>query len=273
MRLPAYFWPKRPRAFAVFAAVAMASLASAVAVRIVRGWEPGGLPGLSFGVIAAVLMVFGGLYAARRKLMVWPFVTAQDWLQFHIYGSTLAAIFVWIHIGFHFPHGQFGWWLLGLTMWTTVSGLVGIVLQKWIPSLIAAQLSVEVIYERIPEMLDRLRNDAASTMEGASDALRRFYETEVQPALVSVSPSWAHVFDAGRDRYRYLASFEHIQAFVDDDDQNRLSDLKSILSEKLEIEAHYSLQRILRFWPVLHVPPALMLLAAIAVHIAAVWYF
>lgn len=245
----------------------------AVAVRWLRGWQPGDVWGLSFGAAAAALMFIGGLYAARRKLMVPPFVTAQDWLQFHIYGSTLAALFVTIHVGFHLPRGQFGWWLAGLTTWTTVTGLSGVLLQKWIPSLIAAQLSVEVIYERIPEMLDRLRSDAASTMDGASDALQRFYESEVQPALATVSPSWAYVFDTGHGRFRHMASFDHIQSFVEGDDQKRLSDLKSILSEKLEIEAHYSLQRILRLWPLLHVPPALILLAAVVVHIAAVWYF
>src|SRR5262245_17506167 len=141
----------------VFAVLAIASLGLTVAIRTWRGWEPGSALGLSFGVAAAALMSLGGSYAVRRKLMVGPLVTAQDWLQFHIYGSTLAAIFVLVHIGFHLPHGQFGWWLLGLTIWTTVSGLTGVALQKWIPSLIAAQLSVEVIYERIPEMLDRLR--------------------------------------------------------------------------------------------------------------------
>ncbi len=43
--------------------------------------------------------------------------------------------------------------------------------------------------------------------------------------------------------------------------------------EKMELDAHFTLQRLLRLWPIIHVPPAMCLLAAIAVHIAAVVYY
>jgi hypothetical protein len=218
-------------------------------------------------------MVGAALYPLRRRLMWPPLATAQGWLQFHLYGSTLSALFVLVHIGFRLPAGQFGWWLLGLTVWTTLSGLAGVGLQKWIPALLASQLTVEVIYERIPELLEQLRTDAAKTMEGASDVLQRFYDAQVRPSLAGLSPSWAYVFDARRARDERLSPFEHLRTFVGDEDKGRLTDLQSIVTEKLEIEAHFSLQRALRLWPLVHVPPAMILLAVVAAHIAQVWYF
>ena len=273
MNLPSSFRPKRPRWFVATAALTIASLVLGAGLRWWRGWSAGDVWGLAFGILAALLMLLGALYPLRRRLMIAPLRTAQDWLQLHVYGSTLAAVFVLVHMGLRLPGGQFGWWLFGLTLWTTVSGLVGVGLQKWVPSLVAAQLTVEVIYERIPDMLEALRTESVKTMEGASEVLQRFYDAQVRPALAGLSPSWSYVLDARTGRDQTLAAFEHIQSFVGDGDKDRLADLRSIVSEKLEIEAHYSLQRVLRAWPMLHVPPAMLLMAMIVAHIVAVWYF
>jgi hypothetical protein len=273
MNVPVSFRPKRPLWFAVTGAIAVASLVLAIGVRVWRGWSAGDVWGLTFGVLAALLMLLGALYPLRRRLLIAPLKTAQDWMQLHVYGSTLAAVFVLVHMGLHLPGGMFGWWLLGLTLWTTASGLLGVALQKWVPSLVATQLTVEVIYERIPDMLEQLRAESAKTMEGASEVLQRFYDAQVRPALAGLSPSWSYVLDARTGRDQRLAPFDHIQSFVSDGDKDRLADLKSIVSEKLEIEAHYSLQRVLRAWPMLHVPPSMLLMALIVAHIVEVWYF
>ncbi len=273
MSTPSIFRAKRRRWLVTTTAIAVSSVALGIIVRAWRGWSAGDWWGLTFGTLAALLMLVGGLYPLRRRLMIAPLHTAQDWLQVHLYGSTLAAVFVLVHMGFHLPRGQFGWWLFGLTVWTTASGLLGVGLQKWVPSLLASQLTVEVIYDRIPELLEQLRGDAHGIMQGASEVLQGFYDSHVQPALAGLTPSWSYLFDARSGRDQRLAPFEHIQAFVGDDDKERLADLKSIVSDKLEVEAHYSLQRTLRVWPILHVPPAMLLLAFVAAHIVAVWYF
>jgi hypothetical protein len=273
MSVPVVLRPKRPRWFAVTAAIAVASLAVTAAAGWWRGWSPGDWWGLTFGTMAALLMFLAALYPLRRRLAVGPLRTAQDWLQAHVYGSTLAAIFVLIHMGFRLPGGQFGWWLFALTLWTTVSGLMGVVLQKWIPTLVTAQLSVEVIYERIPEMVAKIQSEAATTVTGASDVLQRFYDQQVQPAIAGLTPSWSYLLDVHSGRDRRLATFDHIQSFITAEDKDRLADLKSLVTEKIELDAHYSLQRLLRLWPVVHVPPAILLLAAVVAHIATVWYF
>ena len=267
------FRPKRPLWYLVTAVLALLSVSIASGVIWWRGWSAGDAWGLTFGTLAALLMFLGALYPLRRRLMLWPLNSAQHWLQFHIYGTTLAGLLVIVHMGFRWPNGQFGWWLLGLTIWTTVSGLLGVGLQKWVPALLAAHLTVEAIYERIPELVEQLQAEAARTMDGASDVLQRFYDAQVQPALAGLTPSWSYVLDARRGRDERLAPFEHLRTFVGDEDKQRLADLQAIVSEKLELEAHYSLQRALRIWPFLHVPPAMLLLGAIVAHVAAVWYF
>ena len=105
-------------------------------------WRAGRAGGLTFGTIAALLFLNDGLYPLRRRLLSWPLGTAQRWLQLHIYGGTLAMLFVFIHVGFELPRGTMGWWLLVLSLWTTATGVAGTMLQKWIPLVIAGSLRV-----------------------------------------------------------------------------------------------------------------------------------
>jgi len=265
--------PKRTEWFIASAAIAVVSLVLGAVVNWWRGWSAGDWWGMSFGIVAAVLMCIAALYPLRRRLTIWPLRTAQAWLQFHLYGSTLAAVFVLIHVGVRWPSGQFGWWLVGLTTWTTVSGLAGVALQKWVPMVLADQLTVEAIFERIPELVAKTYREAETLMADAPDVMKRFYQSQVRGTLERLTPSWSYLVDAHSGRERRLSGFYHIQSFVPDADRGRLADLQTLVIEKMELDAHFTLQRLLRLWPVVHVPPAMCLLAAIVVHIAAVLYY
>lgn len=272
-RLPAPLRPKRPVWFAAAAAV------GAVAVLVFAGaawstpWAPGRPGGLVFGGVAAATFLIEGLYPLRRRLMGWPFGTAQRWLQFHLYGGVLATLFVLIHVGFRWPHGGFGWWLLILTVWSTASGLVGVWLQKWIPAVLAGHLRVEAIYERIPELAARLPSEADMILQGASDVLFRFYVSDVRPSLAGAAPSWSFLTDVRGRREQRLAPLRDLEPFLSEADRSRLNDLEAVVAEKVELDAHYSLQRVLRLWLPLHLVPAMALLGLVTVHVAAVFYF
>ena len=84
-------------------------------------WRPGRLGGLVFGTASALLFVNAGLYPWRRRWQAKPLGTARRWLLLHSYGSTLAMLFVLLHIGFQWPVGLMGWLLLLLSGWTTAT--------------------------------------------------------------------------------------------------------------------------------------------------------
>jgi len=268
-----YLRPKRRSWFVGAAGVGVVSLLLYLGLAWWAPWSPGRFWGLTFGTLAALAFFVDGLYPLRRRLMGWPLGTAQRWLQFHLYGGALAFLFVLIHIGFTLPHGQFGWWLFALTAWTTLTGLVGVWLQKWIPSLLSSQLSVEALYDRIPELADRLQAEGDLVVRGASDLLERFYTGEIRPSLAWVTPSWSFLSDIRGGRERRLAPFRDVSQFVSEDDQTRLKDLETIVTEKLELDAHYSLQRALRLWLPVHLFPAMALEGLLVVHIFAVLYW
>ena len=267
------FRPKRPAWLAVALAAAGASLLIFAVAAWWSPWSPGRFWGLVFGGAAAAVFVVDALYPLRRRLMGWPFGTAQRWLQFHLYGGALAALFVLIHVGFRLPNGPFGWWLLTLTAWTTATGLAGVWLQKWIPAVLAGQLGVEAIYERIPALAARLQAEADEIVRGSSDVLDRFYTSQVRTSLAGVAPSWSFLADVRGGRERRLAPLRDVGRFLSGDDRDRLRNLEAIVAEKTELDAHYSLQRALRLWLPLHLVPAMLLMGLLAAHVAAVLYF
>jgi hypothetical protein len=266
------FWPRYPMWLMVTAAISVISLLAYWLVARVSAWQPGRLGGLIAGSIAAALFVNAALYPARRKLRARPLGTAQRWLQLHIYGALFATVLVLVHIGFRLPAGMLGWMMFVLTLWTGLTGLVGVYLQKTLPKLMARNLSVEVIFERIPEFVERLLKDADARMIGADALADRAYRSGVRSLLEAPAPSWSYVFDPQGNRTRRLDPLSQLEPFLAGADKERLEALSGIVRDKLDLDAHMSLQRALRAWLIAHVPAAALLLALVTVHFFAVVY-
>jgi hypothetical protein len=270
---PSSFAPKRPVWMRGTIAIAAIALVTYGAWSEKSPWGPGRAGGLVFGGAATGIFLLDALYPLRRRLMAWPFGTAQRWLQFHLYGGILACLFVGLHVGFRLPGGAMGWWLIVLTGWAAVSGLAGVWLQKYIPAKLAAELSIEAIYERIPELTGRLQREADQLVAGAPEVLQRFYATTIRDDLDGLRPSWGHLGGFRAELARRVAPFQGLATFLSADDRVRLSSLQTIVTEKLELEVQYSLQRLLRQWVVVHVIPCMALVALLVVHIVSVIAF
>ena len=182
-------------------------------------------------------------------------------------------VFVLLHIGFSLPSGVMGWLLLLVALWTTASGLVGVWLQRHIPALLAREVSHEALYDRIPELMVRLTQEADALMAGASDAFARAYQSDIRPALSQPAPAWAWLTDLPARRTAALAPLSAARSSLAPTEVERANDLESIVRDKTDLDAQLTLQGLLRSWLLLHVPPALVLIGLLIVHVAAVvWY-
>jgi hypothetical protein len=258
--------PKEPRNLKITAALAGVMLVVYGVASYLGPWSPKKGLGLAFGFLATLLFVFEMAYPWRRS-RARPLGTAKAWIQAHIYLGVLAFVAVVVHSDLSWPRGSMGWALLVLSLWTTVSGLAGVFLQKWIPATLSENLRVEALYERIPALVASRLAEADALMAGASDLLARFYRTEARKLIETVRPSWSFLLDIRGGRDRALEPFRRMGQFVDAEEKKKLDDLVSIYIEKVELDAQYSLQGILRRWLVWHVPPAALLMAAVVVHI------
>jgi hypothetical protein len=260
--------PKQPRNFVLTGLLIGLMLFVYVLIAWWRPWSPKHGLGLWFGILAALLFVFEMMYPWRRP-KAWLLGTAKRWIQAHVYLGLIAFVAVLIHEDFRLPSGTMGWSLFLLTLWATLSGIFGVLLQKWIPAALTENLRVEALYERIPELVHELRIEADKLVEGGSDVLMRFHQADVRPLLVRVNPSFGFFLDLRGGRDRALEPFRRISQFLDQEEQGKVNDLMAIYIEKVELDAQYSMQRILRGWLILHVPPAAVLMALVFIHILA----
>ena len=96
--------------------------------------------------------------------------------------------------------------------------------------------------------MEGLLGEADRLASDASDALERFYRQEVRDALAVARPSWAYLFDVRAGREAALEPFRRMRAYVPQEDKEKLEDLASIFTDKLELDAQLVLQGVLRRW-------------------------
>ena len=239
--------------------------------------RPSNIWGLTYGTLAALLMVGVALLGVRRRMTKFALKArlgnAQTWLQFHLYGGALCMLLTFMHTGFRQPHGVLTWWLWFLSIWVTVSGFLGVILQKWIPRLLTSGLAIEVVYERIPELIAEISEKVNALVANCTEPVKDFYQKNLAMALVTPRPRLIYCIDITGGIQARLKQFDYLRGFLPVTEKEKLGALEAFYKTKLEIDAHYTLQRILRLWLYTHVPASLILLVLLGLHLFAVLYY
>jgi hypothetical protein len=114
---------------------------------------PGGasLPGLVFGLLAGAIIVFEcALYLRKtRWFRTRRFLgRAQLWMKAHIWLGLLSAPLVLLHSGFQFG-GWLTFWLAWIFIVVIASGVLGLVIQNFLPRLMLEEVPAETVGSQI----------------------------------------------------------------------------------------------------------------------------
>ena len=197
----------------------------------------------------------------------------HQWVQAHVYGGTLFLGLLAAHAGAVAPGGVLAWGLWVSSLWVVATGLLGVFIQKWIPSALTSALTTEVHHDRIPELVAAVRGEVDLLLAASGDSVRKFHETELKSALTGPRASLAYVFDVTGGIQSHMGRFDYMSRLLEGDDIRRLEQLRVLMRTKLEMDAHYTLQKVLRWWLYLHVPAACLLTVLVAIHVLAVFYY
>ncbi|MEK7730159.1 MAG: hypothetical protein AAB354_17255 [candidate division KSB1 bacterium] len=270
-------WVDSPVWFRRFVFAGMCGVCAYAVNALVAELRPYNVWGLTYGALAALFMLAAALLGVRRRItktaLRHRLGKAQTWLQFHLYGGMLCLLLVFMHTGFRLPHGVLTWWLWLLSIWVSVSGLFGVFLQKWIPKLLSSGLALEVLYERIPELVTELRERANAVIQNCTEPLQEFYRKHVAYALATPQSRLLYYVDITGGVHARLKHFEYVRGLLTLEEQEKLNQLEACFKAKYEIDAHFTLQRALRWWLWLHVPASLVLLVLLGLHVFAVLYY
>jgi hypothetical protein len=164
---------KSQRGWAV-ASLAILTVSAAVyilyALESPQGALGGSTIGLTFGVIGFGFMLFAALLGARKRVPTWRVGRAQAWMRGHLWLGFLALPMILFHGGFHFG-GALTRVLMWLLMITVLSGVLGAVLQHYIPRVMTSDVPLETIYDEIGRVRTLLREEADRAFESLCGSL------------------------------------------------------------------------------------------------------
>jgi hypothetical protein len=159
-------WPPH-RPWLVFCLAAfLAASAWFVAAGLGQPEWPGGssLPGLTFGIVGGLLILFEFLLWLRKKVRVWRLGRAQAWLRAHIWLGLLCVPLLVYHSGLRWG-GTLSAVLLALVLIVVASGIYGLVLQQSLPRRMLEDISAETIYSQMERLAAQLSVEAARLVE------------------------------------------------------------------------------------------------------------
>lgn len=232
--------------------------------------RPGNVWGLSYGIAGTVLLVGTAAYSIRRRAAKYAPGRSRDWLQFHVYAGTLFLLILLMHTGFHLPSGILAWAMWLTSIWLVLSGWIGVAFQKWIPRLLTSGLRTEVLYDRIPELVTVIRKQAEALVATCDEPLRNFHYDHIANSLTGPQHRMIYFIDITGGIQARLKQFDYLRRISSGEDERKVGELESLYRTKLEIDAHYTLQKTLRWWLYGHVPVSIILMILVGFHIFSI---
>jgi hypothetical protein len=266
-----------------------------------QGASGGTVLGLTYGSIAFAFMIFAGLLGARKKVPIWRIGRAQAWMRGHLWLGFLSFPLIFLHSGFRFGTGLTRG-LMWLFVVVFISGIIGAVLQHFMPRFETQRIPLETIYEQIGRVRlqlvaeaqtiiaeastalsgnvsqateeQRAESASAGTMggltvasglqvdEGASVELQAFFRREMQPYIEQGGSRGM----ALADRNHAHGMFQQLHLLLPPNLHSSVDDLENICEEKRQLDQQAQYHRILHGWLLVHIPASYALLLLGAVH-------
>lgn len=284
----------------MIATVALAIIATAAyilyAVETPGGPRGGSALGLTFGIVGYGMMLYAGLLGARKRVPTWRLGRAQTWMRGHLWLGLLSLLLILYHAGFAF-RGPLTLVLMLLFFLVIGSGILGAIIQHYVPTYMTSRVPLETIYEEIPHVRAQLREEAdllATTICGPLNGAAADEPAGVQEAAqtVLVQPTLVDIEVEDRERFKevYLhkvrpflenpetpnvelsdpqrsgETFEALRRLLVPTVHGVLDDLQSICEEEQQLSRQIRIYRFLHAWLLVHVPLSVALLVLGGVH-------
>lgn len=280
--------------FLLFAALLAVSILVYVPYRMAsaRGPHGGSWIGLAYGVAGTLMILVAMFLRARKKFRTARIGRAYQWMQAHVWLGLLSYPVILFHAGFNW-----GGTLTQVLMWVftivIVSGVVGLLLQQFIPTKMMRDVPRETIYEQIHHVLGQVRREASDLVAAAvARQEQEAFVLETVPAgapRLSLPPESTegerllHAFYTDdvapflEDRYpranRLAApdsaatAFRLLRSQLPPGLHETLDDLRAIVDERRELERQRRLHLWLHGWLFVHVPLSYAMLVFTVWHI------
>ena len=265
----------------------------------VTGVSGGSVAGLIYAGVGSAMMLFAGLLGFRRRHRIWRIGRATWWMRGHLWLGFLSFPFILFHAGFQLGNGPLTRVLMVLFLVVFISGIIGAVLQHFMPKVMTERVPMETVFDQIDRILDQLADEAEHIVsdinraveqeidreevaeplqapgktgkaglatapdERVSSKMTAFFKSQMKPYLLSRRRNRKQLL---ADPVRAAAAIQQLKVLVPQSLWPKFDDLENICEEKRQLERQRQLHRILHGWLLFHVPASYALLLLGAVH-------
>ncbi|HEX5137625.1 MAG TPA: hypothetical protein VFY93_11665 [Planctomycetota bacterium] len=268
------------------------------ASRAPDGPRGGSAPGLAFGIAASVCIGFAALLGARKRRPHYRLGRVATWLKGHLWLGALSLPLVLFHAGFRFG-GTLTSVLMGAFLAVYVTGVMGLVLQQFLPRVMTQSLPQETVFEQLDHVREELLAEAEHMVKGEGGAVARpksagrvqgrvvesraaaaeagpdrnalslFLERQLRPYFAKDGARRSRLADASAR----AALFEELRRTVDPALHPVTRDLEALAAQRDQIEMQRRLHLWLHGWLLVHVPLSYAMCFLGAVHALMALYY
>ncbi|MCE9592129.1 MAG: hypothetical protein K8S99_16615 [Planctomycetes bacterium] len=242
--------------------------------------------GLAFGGAAFAIMLFCAGLGLRRRVPHWRLGSAHAWMRGHIWLGLLTVLFVALHGAFR-TGGVLTTWLWVLLGLVTISGVLGLILQQVIPSLLLHTTPGETVAQQLDRQLSSLTEladgvivkftgsldkpspvwDAAAATPGhppaggaGGEPLRMFYAVQARAYLNGgMSPGFERPTQA-------QAMFASLRTMCPPHIHPGIDAIEELCDRRRQLKRQRLLMRVFTAWLIVHVPLSWVLLMLTTAH-------
>ncbi|NND81687.1 MAG: hypothetical protein HKN50_04590 [Gammaproteobacteria bacterium] len=229
------------------------------------------------GWMLVVGCLFLYLYSIRKRWSTLPVGRVAHWLQFHLYLSALVLLLFLFHLDWQLPSGWLGVSLAIVFAGTLISGMLGIYWSRVVPGLLT-RLGDEVIYQRIPGIARKLNTQAdalimKSVEETDSVALAEYYENTAHRYFGAPKFQWWRLINSHESQHKSERELETLSRYMRPEEIAFADELRDLIRQKNLLNAHHTLQGLLKNWLLTHVTFSIAVLPLLILHIVVVFGF
>jgi hypothetical protein len=233
--------------------------------------------GLLYGIIGtlaiAILMVLG----VRKRRYSSGIGTLQGWTSAHVYLGLLTLLIIPLHAGF-----SFGWDIhtlaFALLALVVFSGIAGVMLYRIVPARLT-RFEAAMPAEKIDKEIQNVMADVRALAKHKSDRFVKIYLEEVDRMKRRRFEGWRLVLRSGQPDLlsRRVESMSRIVSSIPPHEYEDFQRLSQLLIKHSQLEsslmAQMTLRNAMEAWLYLHVPVSLAMVAAVFLHLIAVFYY
>lgn len=240
----------------------------------------GSFAGLTYGIVATILIGWLILYAVRKRAHKSRLGTLEGWAQAHVYIGLLVPVLVLLHSGFRFQD-RLAVSTMVVLMLVIVTGFAGTVLYTVVPRMLT-EVGSDPPPSEIGDQLRQLERSMRRLCRDRSEEFTKVHDHLVAEAKPQMFAAWRLIGGdplrgVRRRRERRQPQLRALLASVPEQDQDILKRLMVQVRQHQELHRQLMSQQryrnLLKSWLYLHVPLTAGLVVLLVCHIIAASFF